>query len=271
MTDRLGPPLTARKWHQGQGRIRREVRSNEEIHVDRPLERERIFAAWQVFAIFTGGRQLSSPPSLGESELLDSAKNRSGPSVFIERTLLFIRLTDQNRSHMKFRSLLLICLMTLFAASTLTAQELLRPSFLPEKLEDANGKKMDSSALAGKYIGLYFSASWCGPCRAFTPKLKQFRDDHLDEGFEVVLVNFDKSNTEKRRYIRDAGMEWPSLPGARRKASKSLAETYQVKGYPTLIILDPSGNVVTNLGVEAIINEPETVFGQWLKFEIPNA
>ncbi|MDF1657219.1 MAG: thioredoxin-like domain-containing protein [Verrucomicrobiales bacterium] len=172
---------------------------------------------------------------------------------------------------MNLRSLFLICFATALSASASTAEELVRPNFLPEKLENSKGKKIDSSGLAGKYIGLYFSASWCAPCRAFTPLLKQFRDDHLDEGFEVVLVNFDRSNTDKRRYIRDSGMEWPSVPGARRKASKTLMETYQVSGYPTLIILDPNGNIVTNEGVEAIISEPETVFGQWLKFETPNA
>lgn len=185
--------------------------------------------------------------------------------------MVLIRPINKNRFQMTFRRPLMLCLIIAFSASALTAEEPLRPAFLPEKLEDAKGKKMDSSSLAGKYIGLYFSASWCAPCRAFTPLLKQFRDDHLDNGFEVVLVNFDKSNTDKRRYIRDSGMEWPSVEGARRKASKNLAETYQVRGYPTLIILDPHGNVVTDRGVDAITYEPETAFGRWIKFETPDA
>ncbi|MEM7600889.1 MAG: thioredoxin-like domain-containing protein [Verrucomicrobiota bacterium] len=172
---------------------------------------------------------------------------------------------------MTSRLLSLFCILASLSVAITNAQELVRPSFLPEKLEDARGKKMDSRELAGKYIGLYFSASWCGPCKAFTPFLKAFRNDHLDNGFEVVLVNFDKTNTAKRRYIDDSEMEWPSIPGARRKGSKELAEAFQVESYPTLIILDPNGNVVTTEGVEAIMTEPETVFSQWIRFEIPNA
>jgi len=164
---------------------------------------------------------------------------------------------------------LLMLLSTVSIILSTTAEDAVRPSFLPKKLEDFRGKKMDSSELAGKYIGLYFSASWCAPCRAFTPKLKEFRNTHFEDGFEVVLVNFDRSNTDKRRYIRNAGMEWPSVPGARRKTSKTLSEAYQVKGYPTLIILDPRGNVVTRDGVEAVMMEPETVFEQWQQIETP--
>lgn len=135
-------------------------------------------------------------------------------------------------------------------------------AILPEKIEDAKGKKLQSSTLEGKFIGLYFSASWCGPCRVFTPHLIAFRDQHLEE-FEVVLVSFDKSNTDKRRYIHDAGMNWPSVPGASRKISKTLSETYQVKGFPTLVILAPDGTLVTDRGVETIMSEPSTALEQW--------
>ena len=36
---------------------------------------------------------------------------------------------------------------------------------------DRDGNSVTLDDLKGKYIGLYFSASWCGPCRRFTPKL----------------------------------------------------------------------------------------------------
>merc|ERR1712166_292973 len=54
----------------------------------------------------------------------------------------------------------------------------------PKSLDDVmgavttlqNGKGAASTvdkttALAGKTVGLYFSAHWCGPCRGFTPEL----------------------------------------------------------------------------------------------------
>ena len=41
---------------------------------------------------------------------------------------------------------------------------------IPETLLNMDGESVSSDQLKKKYIGLYFSASWCGPCRKFTPK-----------------------------------------------------------------------------------------------------
>ena len=45
-------------------------------------------------------------------------------------------------------------------------------------LLDSDGKEVDKTVLAGKTIGVYFSAHWCPPCRGFTPKLVDFRDSN---------------------------------------------------------------------------------------------
>lgn len=53
-------------------------------------------------------------------------------------------------------------------------------------------------ALAGKTLGIYFSAHWCGPCRTFTPLLAQVykavRQKHSD--FEILFVSGDKSEAQ---------------------------------------------------------------------------
>ena len=69
---------------------------------------------------------------------------------------------------------------------------------LPEILLDSKGNNVSSDTLAGKYVGLYFSASWCGPCRAFTPSLITFRNKHGAE-FEVVSLP-----EEMRNKIKDS-------------------------------------------------------------------
>jgi len=134
---------------------------------------------------------------------------------------------------------------------------------LPEKLFNAKGKKVDASLLEGKYVGLYFSAHWCPPCRAFTPLLVQFRNRHLEDNFEVVFVSFDDSNTEKQNYIRNAGMEWPSIKGADSKTAKKLAQRFQVEGFPSLIVLDPTGKIVSLDGRSDVMLSPETALETW--------
>ena len=61
---------------------------------------------------------------------------------------------------------------------------------IPDTLLNSNGKEVSSKLLKGKYVGLYFSASWCGPCRSFTPELIRFRNQYKDN-FEVILVGGD--------------------------------------------------------------------------------
>jgi nucleoredoxin len=68
----------------------------------------------------------------------------------------------------------------------------------------------------GKVIGLYFTAQWCSPCRAFTPKLiefyRTFKTRHPDKGFdfEIVFISSDKSPEEFKEYHDE--MPWLALP-----------------------------------------------------------
>ena len=50
-----------------------------------------------------------------------------------------------------------------------------------------------AEALAGKrFVALYFSAHWCGPCRKFTPLLGVCYEDQPDKDeVEVVFVSSD--------------------------------------------------------------------------------
>lgn len=38
---------------------------------------------------------------------------------------------------------------------------------------NSKGETLDSSAIEGKKLGLYFSAHWCPPCKSFTPEFQK--------------------------------------------------------------------------------------------------
>lgn len=134
--------------------------------------------------------------------------------------------------------------------------------YLPEVLHDPEGAEITSELLEGKYVGLYFSAHWCPPCRAFTPSLVEFRNRHAEE-FEVLFISFDESGREKRSYVKEASMPWPSVPGARSRDGNALAKALRVRGYPTLVILAPDGSIVTPSGREDVTLYPETALEKW--------
>ena len=119
-------------------------------------------------------------------------------------------------------------------------------SKLPSQLVNASGKRVDTvSALKGKTVALYFSASWCGPCRGFTPHLVKFYNAAAAQyGIEVVLISFDRSEKNMYGYMNDAGMPWLAVPfedGARRKLSREL----KVNGIPRLVVFAPDGRIIS--------------------------
>lgn len=136
-------------------------------------------------------------------------------------------------------------------------------ALLPSKLNDAKGKSVPTpEAVKGKIVGLYFSAHWCPPCRAFTPSLVDFRNDN-SEHFEIIFVSHDHSEKEKKEYIREARMKWYSVDGVRSKDGQALAAKYSVSGIPKLVILAPDGSTITEQGRADVSQDPKGALAKW--------
>lgn len=151
---------------------------------------------------------------------------------------------------------LLALVLPLFCLSTVHADQAtsLKEHFL-NSLTDGAGKPVDAATLQGKAVGIYFSAHWCGPCRAFTPELVKFRDANTN-AFEVVFVSSDKDAEAKAGYMKEAGMKWLTLP-YRGEAANALNEKYKVSGIPTLVVLKSNGELLTRDGRALILSNPD--------------
>jgi nucleoredoxin len=117
------------------------------------------------------------------------------------------------------------------------------------------GSKEDSSKLNNKVVGVYFSAHWCGPCRNFTPILKDFYEEIAGDDFEIVFVSLDRSDADLQKYLKEAHGNWLYVPFGD-KNIQSLADQYGVSGIPALIILKPDGTLVTKDGRAAVQGKP---------------
>lgn len=129
---------------------------------------------------------------------------------------------------------------------------------LGDSLQLKKSKKVSTSeALAGKSaIGLYFSASWCPPCKTFTPKLaKAYSKSLKAKGLEIVFVSADRDEKAFDGYFKE--MPWLALPYEAGDVKNALSKKYEVDGIPTLVIVDSkTGEVITTDGRESVGEDP---------------
>lgn len=114
-----------------------------------------------------------------------------------------------------------------------------------------NDDQVNVKDLCGKTVGLYFSASWCPPCRGFTPVLIEvYQELSSTKGdFEIVFVSSDRDEESHKAYFTK--MPWLAIPFSD-PAIKRLKEEFEVKGIPCLVLIDGAGSVSSTQGVRLI-------------------
>ena len=116
-----------------------------------------------------------------------------------------------------------------------------------------------------KFVGLFFSADWCPPCKHMLQPLKNFYTDvNLEERtFEIILVSSDRTQDEWKRH--HSTMPWMSLPFDDARNSK-LREKFEICGVPALIILDAeTGFTVTATARKDLGKDVKDVYETWDK------
>jgi thiol-disulfide isomerase/thioredoxin len=119
-------------------------------------------------------------------------------------------------------------------------------------LIDKNGNNYNTiNKLNNKYIAIYFSAKWCGPCKQFTPKLVDFYNKVDKNNFELLFISLDKNLNEFNMYFNE--MPWLSIPYDKNN-SESLSELFNIDGIPTLQLYDNYGNLISTYGKDIVSN-----------------
>lgn len=114
----------------------------------------------------------------------------------------------------------------------------------PRSLVKQRSTVVTASALEGKVVGVYFSASWCGPCRQFTPLLAEAYEESKRAGkaFEIIFVSCDRDEKDWEAYYQ-GHHPWLSVAYSDPQR-EALADKFAVRGIPRLCMLKPSGEVL---------------------------
>jgi thiol-disulfide isomerase/thioredoxin len=98
-----------------------------------------------------------------------------------------------------------------------------------------------------KYVVLYFSAGWCGPCHLFTPQLSEFYKALKAKfpDFEIVFISRDYTEAAMEKYMVETSMPWPAVRYAVAKTNEALNNLCG-PGIPDLVLLNENGQVISD-------------------------
>ncbi|KAL4488838.1 hypothetical protein ABPG72_016491 [Tetrahymena utriculariae] len=149
------------------------------------------------------------------------------------------------------------------------------PEFKFGRTFEGKKERLDQNLFeANDIVCLYFAASHCYPSKAFTPKLIEFynevniEDINIENNkrpLEIILVPFDKSDDEFKKYFRQ--MPWISLPYDLERI-ESYRNHFNVKGIPQLVVLDGEGNILVQNACQDVLKNGEDAYQDWIKAKI---
>lgn len=114
------------------------------------------------------------------------------------------------------------------------------PAFL---LKDHAGNMLRLSDFKGKYVLLDFWATWCGPCIKAMKRFPELQEKYKDR-LQILSISVDQHYQQMIDFRNKKGYTWTFLYNG---LDSLLQDLYDVKAYPTYILIDAEGNFVKKL------------------------
>lgn len=110
------------------------------------------------------------------------------------------------------------------------------PSIWKARVKTLDGRGMSLEKYKGEYLLLNFWGEWCGPCVAEIPELVQAERTYSGKGLQIVSFLKYGDLKKAEMIIRKNGINWPQIV-----LSDSLEKKFNIRGYPTNILIFPDG------------------------------
>lgn len=126
------------------------------------------------------------------------------------------------------------------------------------------GEDLRLSSLHGQYVLIDFWASWCMPCRAEIPHLKELYAKYHSGGLEIISVSADAHPEAWKRAIQQERMPWKQvLDTYSGKGNFSdVTGAYGIESIPYTVLVDKEGIVIAvNPEPRALDKQLKKIFG----------
>ena len=105
-------------------------------------------------------------------------------------------------------------------------------------LTNLNGESVTLSDYQGRPVLLVFWATWCPYCKKLLPGIAELNDAYESKGLKVIAVNI-KEDWKPDVYWRNHEYQFDAV-----LEGDEVAKIYDAKVTPTLVFIEPSGNVL---------------------------
>lgn len=111
---------------------------------------------------------------------------------------------------------------------------------------DVNGKEHKLSDFKGNLVYVDVWATWCGPCKAQIPALKELEKKFHGQPITFLSISVDKPKDRKKweNYVKDEQLKGIQLM-ADKAFDSDVAKAYGINAIPRFMLFDKEGKIVT--------------------------
>lgn len=102
-----------------------------------------------------------------------------------------------------------------------------------------DGQRISLDSLVGKVVLIDFWATWCPPCVAALPHIREIAREFKGQPLVIVSVSFDSDDAKWRAFVARNGMTWVQIRDG--KFTGPLAQVFDIRAIPATLSIDADG------------------------------